>query len=298
MATKTTRTRPITSPPAPADDPYFYGWRMVPRCDGRGGQRWEQVPLTPWDVLHPEEEDFIVTNDAHDRDIHYLKDVFEDRLAGRAGTRVLCDHRVLWEIDELGAHGPDVIVFANLNKPWDPQRGTFPVKDMGAAPLVIVEVTSPSTRYIDLDNKVEDYHAAGVPLYIIADRRETETGAFVRIMAYRTTPEGYVRVPDGPTGVWVEPLKVWVQADGDLVVCADENGNRIANLRTQRDTEKQRAETEKQRAEAAQERAEAAQQRAEAAQERAEAERAAREAAEAKMHALEAELKRLRGDAN
>ena len=282
MATETARTRPTTSPPAPASDPYFYGWRMVPRWDERRRQTWEKVPLTPWDVLHPEEDDFLVTNDAHDRDTHYLKDVFADRLAGRADARVLCDHRVLWEVGELGAHGPDVIVFENLNKPWDPQRGTFPVKEMGASPLVVVEVTSPSTRYLDLDDKVEDYYVAGVPLYIIADRRETEAGAFVRLMAYRATPEGYVRIPDDPNGVWIEALRIWIQADGDLIVCADEAGARIANLRAQRDIEQARAHTEKQRADAA-----------EAARD---AERAARLAAEQKSKELEAELKRLRGD--
>ncbi|QJX00816.1 Uma2 family endonuclease [Frigoriglobus tundricola] len=278
MGTDAIRTRPITSPPAPPDDPYFYGWRMVPRWDDRKRQTWEKVPLTPWDVLHPEEEDFIVTNDAHDRDIHYLKDVFEECVAGRSGVRVLCDHRVLWEVPALGAHGPDVVVFENLNKPWNARRGTFPVKEMGARPLVIVEVTSPSTRYIDLDDKIEDYYRAGVPLYVIADRRETYDGqAFIRLMAYRTTPEGYVRVPEDPNGVWIEALKVWVQADGDRIVCVGEHGNRIPDLRDQRDAERQRAESEKQRADT---------------------EQVARIAAEQKLKELEAELKRLRGDTN
>lgn len=252
---------------------------MVPRWDGRGGQTWEKVPLTPWDVLHPEEDDFIVQNDAHDRDIHYLKAVFEERVSGRAGMKVLCDHRVLWEIPGLGAHGPDVIVFENLNRPWDPTRGTFPVKEMGARPLLIVEVTSPSTRYIDLDEKVEEYHAAGVPLYVVADRREAADGrTFAILIGYRATPDGYVRMPHDPMGVWVEPLKVWIQAEGDRVVCADEHGNRIpdrAELREQRDAERSRADAEKSRADA---------------------EQAARLAAEQKLAEFEAELKRLRGE--
>ncbi|MCI0702010.1 MAG: Uma2 family endonuclease [Planctomycetia bacterium] len=278
MGTEATPTRPITSPPAPADDPYFYGWRMVPRLDERNRQTWEKVPLTPWDVLHPEEEDFIVNNDAHDRDIHYLKVVFEERVAGRAGVKVLCDHRVLWENAALGAHGPDVVVFENLNKPWNARRGTFSVKEMDARPLVIIEVTSPSTRYIDLDDKVEDYYKAGVPLYIIADRRETnDGGAFIRLLGYRTTPEGYVRIPEDAKGVWIEALKVWIQAEGDRVVCADEHGNSIPDLRERLDAERQRAET------------------AEAAR-NAEKQRA--DAAEQKLKEMEAELKRLRDETN
>ena len=143
------------------------------------------------------------------------------------------------EIPRSDAHGPDVAVFENLNKEWDTHRGTFPMREMGARPLLVVEVTSPSTRYLDLDDKVEDYFRAGVPLYIIADQRDTQTGAFIRLMAYRTTPEGYVRVPDDPKGVWVEGLRLWVQAEGDRVVCSDEHGNRIPDLRTQRELEKQ-----------------------------------------------------------
>lgn len=274
MGTETTPSRRTNSPPAPADDPYFYGWRMVPRWDGRGGQTWEKVPLTPWDVLHPEEEDFIVHNDAHDRDIHHLKDIFEERVAGRVGMKVLCDHRILWEIPKLGAHGPDVIVLENLNKPWDPTRGTFPVKEMGAKPLLIVEVTSPSTRYIDLDEKVEEYHAAGVPLYVVVDRRDGADGReFAILIGYRATPDGYVRMPHDPKGVWVEPLKLWIQAEGDRVVCEDEYGSRIpdrAELRRQINTEKARAD----------------------------AAQLARQNAEQKMKELEAELRRLRGETN
>ena len=266
------RSRPA---PAAPGDPYFYGWRMTPRWDERGAQRWEKVPLTHWDVLHPEEEDFIVTSDAHDRDIHYLKDVFEDRLAGRDGVRVLCDHRVLWGPPELGAHGPDVIVFEGLNRPWDALRATFPVAEMGAHPVVVVEVTSPSTRDADLDEKVTDYHRAGVPLYVIADRRERDGRAFIHLIAYRTTPDGYVRVPDDPNGVWIEALKVWIQISGDLLVCNDENGVRILDLDAQRNIEKARADAEKQRADAEKQRADAAEQ---------------------KLKELEAELKRLRGD--
>ena len=284
MGTEATPTRGTTSPPAPENDPYFYGWRMVSRSD-EYGQTWEKVPLTPWDVLHPEEEDFIVTNSANDRIIHYLKTVFEERVAGRAGVQVLCDHRVLWEIPMLGAHGPDVVVFENLNKPWNSLRATFPVMEMGARPLVIVEVTSPSTRYIDLDDKVEDYHKAGVPLYVIGDWRESVEGRpYIRLIAYRTTPEGYVRIAENPRGVWVEALKVWIQADGERLVCADERGHPIPEMREQRNAERVRADGEKQRADAE--------------KQRADAEQIARLAAEQKLKDLEAELRRLRGDTN
>lgn len=247
MGTEATPRSRIDTPP-PAGDPYFYGWRMVPRWHENGGQTWEKVPLTEWDVLHPEEDDFIVTPAAHDRDIHYVKDAFEEQFAGRAGMRVLCDHRVDWEIPGLGAHGPDVVVFGNLNGPWNEKRATFAVKEMGAKPLVVVEVTSPSTRYIDMDDKVVDYYRAGVPLYVICDRRDAADGrGYINMFGYRATPEGYVRVPQDPNGVWVEAVRLWIRGDGDRVVCVDEQGKRIPDLREQRDAEKQRADTAEQK---------------------------------------------------
>jgi colicin import membrane protein len=234
MQTRRSR-RNYVSVPDPNRDPFEYGWRMVPRLDADNNQTWEKVPLTEWDVLHPQEDDFHVTSDAHDRDIHYLKDVFTDRTAGRDGWLVLCDHRVEWARAEVGAHGPDVVVFEGLNKAWDPARRTFPVPEMGARPVVVVEVTSPSTRHIDLDEKVQDYFKAGVPLYVIADPRESHTGATVKLLAYRATPEGYARVPDDPNGVWIEPLGVWLRVHGGLIFCTTESGEAILDREEQRD---------------------------------------------------------------
>jgi Uma2 family endonuclease len=262
MATNT--TIPHTNPRevAGGSDPYFYGWRMVPRWDDKTTQTWEKVPLTEWDVLHPEEEDFIVNNDAHDRVVNYLRGVLEDCIRSRDNLRLLHDHRVLWANTRLGAHGPDLVVFADLNKPWNTHRGTFPVAEMGARPVLIIEVTSPSTRYIDLDNKVVDYYLAGVPLYVIVDLRETTDGQpYTRVMGYRSTPEGYTRIPDDTNGIWVEEFRIWIVAQGNNLLCLDEQRNVIPDLFEQRDTE-----------------------------------RAARLEAEAKILALEAELKRLRGD--
>src|SRR5215203_5865491 len=118
------------TPPTPTDpdrDPYFYGWRMVPEWNKDGVHEWKKVPLTAWDVLHPEEDDFIVQSDEHDRDCHYLKDAFEAVLRGRPGVEFFTDLRIDWQVPGLGAHGPDIIVFEGLNTPWKASRGTFPV---------------------------------------------------------------------------------------------------------------------------------------------------------------------------
>ncbi|VTT99989.1 Uncharacterized protein OS=Chloroflexus aurantiacus (strain ATCC 29364 / DSM 637 / Y-400-fl) GN=Chy400_1966 PE=4 SV=1: Uma2 [Gemmataceae bacterium] len=272
------------APLAPVGDPYFYGWRMVPRWDGAGNNHWEKVPLTAWDVLHPEEDDFIVQTDAHDDDCHYLKGALKEVLAGRPGVNVFSDLRVDWQVPQLSVHGPDIVVFEGAKSRWVRERGTFPVKDMGARPLLVIEIVSPNTRDIDTVSKVIEYHRAGVPVYILVHRDESGGAPAVHTEAYRFEPAGYVPIPDDPRGVWVESVGLWVRGHGDRIACFDAHGVRIPErpeltrerneLRVRAEAEKARAEQEKQRADA----------------EKARADEAARKLAE-----LEAELKRLRG---
>jgi len=266
-------TRQIASSPplAPIGDPYFYGWRMVPQWNDDGSQNWEKVPLTAWDVLHPEEDDFIVQSDAHDDDCHYLKGALEEVLAGRPNVDVFADLRIDWQVPRLSVHGPDIVVFEGLKSPWVRERGTFPVKDMGARPLLVIEVVSPNTRDIDTVSKVIEYHRVGVPIYIQVHRDDSGETPVVSAEGYRTEPGGYARIPDDPRGVWVESVRVWIRGNGDRVACFNERGERILErneLRQHLDLEKQRADIEQ----------------------------AARLAAEQKMKELEAEVKRLRGD--
>jgi len=299
MATETIPTT-TTTLAGEARDPFFYGWRMVPRWHA-DGQTWERVPLTAWDVLHPEEDDFIVQTDAHDHDCHYLKDSVEDALAGRAGVDVFTDLRIDWQIPGLNVHGPDIIVFEGLNQLWQRDRGTFPVKDMGARPLLIVEVASPNTRDIDTVAKVIEYHRAGVPVYVIVNRQEIRNRPPLTVYGYQATPGGYELIPDNAHGVWVESVGLWVRAGTDRVVCTDKDGTPVPErpvLLAQRNAEKTRADAEKTRADAEKTRADAAQGRTVFAETARVAESARADENAQKLAALEVELKRLRGDTN
>ena len=64
----------MTAPARPvadvAADPYFYGWRFVARPRPDGTVERVQVPLTAEDVLHPQEEDFIVQTSEHQNLVH------------------------------------------------------------------------------------------------------------------------------------------------------------------------------------------------------------------------------------
>ncbi len=213
---------------AVAEDPYRFGWRMVKRSGPDGADVWEQVPLTQEDVLHPQEEDFIANNGAHDQNCHYLKSVLLAQVADDPTAQVNLDVRTDWGVEGLKAHGPDLVVFRGLKEPWDVQRGTFMVAETGARPVLVIEVTSPSTRAHDLDAKVIQYHKAGVPLYAIVDTCEEQGVPQVRLMVHRSIPEGFVRVlPNEKGWVWLEPVGVWLAGEGQRAVCYDAEGNRI-----------------------------------------------------------------------
>lgn len=266
------------------EDPFRYGWRHLRQVTPEGYEIVEQVPLSLIDVLHPEEDDFIMQNDDHVRFCNYLYNVFCRQLAHDSTAVVLHDVRIAWDVPDLRPHGPDIAVMFGVRE----QRnwGTFNVAKEGTRPAVIIEVTSPNTRYLDLYEKVEQYDLAGVPLYIVLDTHTRGGKIPRRIWAYQQTPNGYAPLQlDAQGRVWVEPVKVWVGFRENRVACYDEAGNLIGdyvNIAA-------RAVAE----EAARRAAEA---RASAAEARAVAEEEARRTAEARLQAVEAELRRLRGE--
>jgi hypothetical protein len=194
----------------PEDDPYRYGWRYVPRVGPDGEETLEQVPLTLEDVLHPEEEDFIVQTDGHNEDCAYLKAVFKSRLADVPRSVVLSDCRVDFDVEGVRPLGPDVAVFFGVARHID--WSTFYLGEEGARPALVVEVTSPDTRHNDLGIKVDYYHRAGIPYYVIADvYREQDNDRRIELIGYEATPDGYVRyAPDDRGRIWLDPVRLWL----------------------------------------------------------------------------------------
>ncbi len=77
---------------------------------------------------------------------------------------------------------PDLSVFG----PEDAPRVTG--SPVAVRPLLVVEVTSPSTRRIDLEDKAEEYARAGVPEYWVVDLVAGEfVGHVLEGRAYRRT---------------------------------------------------------------------------------------------------------------
>src|SRR5918996_4357028 len=83
-------------PSPPTEDPFRYGWRFVKETTPEGDVIERQVPLTEEDVLHPQEEDFIVNTARHDQIAGYLKFAMQSPYIERQGILVLGNQRVDW----------------------------------------------------------------------------------------------------------------------------------------------------------------------------------------------------------
>jgi Uma2 family endonuclease len=216
-----------TPPAPPAEDPFRYGWREVPvrRADGRVD--FDRIPLTLEDLLHPKMGDVMPQSTPHDRDIHYLKDVITGRVAPDPSAVVYHDVIIDWDDPELRHHSPDISVLFGVRNP-QVERNSFHVRAEGVRPRVIVEVVSPDYRENDVVTKVEHYHRARVPCYVIVDREAVEGP--VRLIGYRDRPDGYERLPlDNQGRLWVEPLGIWIGPGDNRIVCYDETGRELGD---------------------------------------------------------------------
>lgn len=267
----------------PELDRFRYGWRYVRQSGPDGKERYVQVPLTQEDVLHPQEDDFIVQNDEHRRDCRYLEVILDAHLTDHPDLYVFHDHRIDWGVEGIRAHGPDFAVIAGVPVDWDGHRGTFFLAEFGAKPVLVIEVTSPSTRETDLDDKVDEYYQAGVPFYAIVDRLSS-TGQ-PRVLAYRATEQGYVRLrPDAESWMELEPIGLWLAFEEGRLIARDRQGQR---LRDYREVTREMQETDLRAREALTQLQVEARARQEA--------EARAKAAEERARQLEAELNRLRG---
>jgi Uma2 family endonuclease len=194
----------MSSPTPPTQtvepDPYRYGWRYVRRTRDDGIAEMEMVPLTLEDVLHPQEGDVIPENTRHERLRRHFHNVFESRLARQPTLMTLSDCLIDWDREDLRGHSPDLIVLER-DQPWPwGSWGTLHVQGEGARPLLVVELVSPGTRANDVVAKVEHYHRAGVPVYVIVDE-EVEEGP-LRLVHYRWGWAGISSCRPTAAGAW------------------------------------------------------------------------------------------------
>jgi colicin import membrane protein len=226
----TTTPQPVPHTDANAD-PFRYGWRLVLRPTPDNPRHLEQVPLTLEDVLHPEVGDFIVHSDLHETDRMYLTAVLRARLEPSRRAIVLSDVRIAWDLPDLRAHGPDVMVIPGVRKRrnWS----TFEVAVERARPALIIEIVSPDARENDVVIKVEQYARAGVAQYVIVD--DTGRGGVrrLRLLDYRLEGTAYrLQEPDAEGRVHLALADVWLGIRRDHVVCYDATGREIGDYVT------------------------------------------------------------------
>jgi Uma2 family endonuclease len=263
---------PTPTPPSPQADPFRYGWRYQRRTRPDGSEELCEVPLTLEDVLHPQEDDVIPQRPYHERDRRYLSNTLRTRLPRLRGGLVLADCLVDWGVPGQRNTSPDISVFADLDQQPPSSIGTFRLAPSGGHCLLVIELVSPDTRTNDVDRKPDEYHQAGVPLYVIVDQKGEEGPR--QLLAYRHTPEGYVLEELDEYGrVLLEPLGLRLGLKDNRVVCFDaQTGDELGDY-TQEHEARQAAEQDRQR------------------------EAQARQAAEQRLREVEAELRRLRGEA-
>jgi Uma2 family endonuclease len=181
----------------------------VTRPDGT--EAVEQVPLTLEDVLHPEEGDSIVQPRAHGLDVAYLGEVFDVRLERDPTALALVDCQVNFNLPGVKPLCPDIAIFWGVVRrqvDWS----SFNVAKEGARPGLVIEVTSPSTRTNDIGVKVDYYHRARVPVYVIADATKNDQNERqIELITYQRTARRYKRVPADPRGwTWLDAVGLWL----------------------------------------------------------------------------------------
>jgi Uma2 family endonuclease len=208
----------------PPEDNFSFGYRWEPRTLPDGTTKYEQVPLTVEDVLHPQPDDVIPVRPQHAIDCRYLVNVFRVRAAAELASQPIVyvsdDHLVDWGVPDQRNTSPDVGVFAGLKHEVAPLDGTFDLVASGGRCVLVVEVVSPDARREnDVVHKVREYYQAGVPLYVIVDQEKE--GAPRQIRGLRHRPSGWEELACDQRGLLLEPLQLLLGLKDDRVVCYD-----------------------------------------------------------------------------
>ena len=268
----TTATLEMPVDVKPAEYPFHIGYRLRSFTDANGELVSEPIPLTEEDFLHPQEEDRFMLVDSHQRALHYLVHALGISCRYLPEVRVFTDQRIDWQVPGILPHGPDAVLFDRFTADWDSTVGTLPVRDTDSRVLAVFEVTSESTRKIDLGKKFVEYAIVGIPYYIIVD--VAEPNGEINVDGYRLVNGSYQSMRRDPQlGIILPRVGLFFRWEDDHLIIADEDGKTIPDSReaglaiddltakvvveTQRaDTEKQRADTETQRADTETQRAE------------------------------------------
>lgn len=236
------------------DTDVFYGFRDV-SVDRNGTTVSGKVPLTRYDILHPQMGDFAVQSDYHMVLCLELLMVLRSFLHAFPWMYAVSDVGVKWGIHNL-YHAPDLAVFSGIKQTPVHIEGTIDVVHWGWKPLLTLEVTSASTRKADMnkhnfdDCKYLQYEYIGIPYYVVIDQTKQPTGKAPAIYGYHLVRNKYRSIrPDHMGRIWIEPLGLALGSYQERIAWFTANGTRLLNLQE----EQQRANQEAQARQAAEE---------------------------------------------
>ncbi len=215
----------------PPDDIFFYGWREVEYWVD-GVEVGARMPLTLEDVIHPQLGDYIVQNKKHASLCDDLWDGLKGHIGYEPGTVILHDVGIDWGVPDLDVHSPDLAVLRGVELVFE--EGIFYLKDSKGHVVLVLEVTSPSTRAADVEgkrepNKVQEYAQAGVPTYILIDAVKATAGRPPPIIVFVMDEDGnyYKLTPDARGWYWIEVLQVWIGPHGEWVAWYDKDDRKL-----------------------------------------------------------------------
>ncbi len=251
----------------PADDPFYYGWRIVVETGPNDEEIITHLPLTQADFLDPQLGDQMVQADNHYRQVNSLFDRYDAHYLNDPTTAVMSDVKMLWGIPGLQEPAPDLAVIPDITTK-DQAHSSFNVTREGTRPCLVVEVVSPKYPGDDT-TKVDIYEQAGIAEYIIIYPHSDDETEPVEIIGYRLVGGYYQEIaPDAQGRLYSATTDMWfgVRTDGLDVVLTDGTTSELLldnrEAQAQRLLAEQRAEEEAQARQRAEQRAANAERRA------------------------------------
>jgi Uma2 family endonuclease len=257
MTTLTTKVRPEAADREKEkginDNLWPLGWREGYVVGPDGKRVWQRQALTLEDILHPQLGDFQMASHEHEEVRDYLTNVFRARVADDPEAIVLSDTGVSWPPETgIKGHAPDVALIFNVRRRQN--WATFDTAAEGTKPSLIIEITSPDTRVVDVERKYKHYAQVGVPFYAIVDLARPES--LRRHIGYQLVGNQYEEGALDERGwLWLPAVNLWLGWRGKTVALYDEAGNlqedyvalaaaRTEAVRARQEAEKRAAEAE------------------------------------------------------
>ncbi len=250
-----------------------------------------EVITAPAVIEYPESDGKPVgETDAHRREILHIVETLDRHF--RDVPDIYVSGNLMFYYEEgnpLAVVSPDVFVVKGVRKGL---RRTYKLWEEGAAPCVVLEMTSRSTRLEDKGNKRALYAMLGVREYFLFD----PLGEYLKppLQGFTLVDGEYAALPfEADGGIISHELGLKLYRDDTMLRLIDlATGQEVVRTEHLSDA----LQDALARAQHAQEQARLAEEQARLAEEQAQREAEARRAAEAELERLRVELQRLRGE--